>query len=70
MTDRNKYLESLQELLTDLNQTNNNHDLVIIDSNLEFYNFEKLLNTDVLYIAISERTKNLESVEKVWNVLF
>ena len=70
MTDRNKYLENLQELLTDLNQTNNNHDLVIIDSNLEFYNFEKLLNTDVLYIAISERTKNLESVEKVWNVLF
>ncbi|RPG94265.1 MAG: hypothetical protein CBE13_002970 [Candidatus Pelagibacter sp. TMED253] len=70
MTDRNKYLESLQELLTDLNQTNNNHDLVIIDSNLEFYNFEKFLNTDVLYIAISERTKNLESVEKVWNVLF
>ena len=44
MTDRNKYLESLQELLTDLNQPNNSHDLVIVDSNLEFYNFEKLFS--------------------------
>ena len=70
MTDSNKYSETLEELLNDLNQTNNNHDLVIVDSNLEFYNFEKLLNTDVLYIDISESTKNLVSVERVWNALF
>jgi len=70
MTDSNKYLETLEELLNDLNQTNNNYDLVIVDSNLEFYNFEKLLNTDVLYIDISESTKNLVSVEIVWNALF
>ena len=37
MTDSNKYSETLEELLNDLNQTNNNHDLVIVDSNLEFY---------------------------------
>ena len=70
MTDSNKYSETLEELLNDLNQTNNNYDLVIVDSNLEFYNFEKLLNTDVLYIDISESTKNLVSVEIVWNALF
>ena len=70
MTDSNKYSETLEELLNDLNQTNNNYDLVIVDSNLEFYNFEKLLNTDVLYIDISESTKNLVSVERVWNALF
>ena len=70
MTDSNKYSETFEELLNDLNQTNNNHDLVIVDSNLEFYNFEKLLNTDVLYIDISESTKNLVSVERVWNALF
>ena len=70
MTDSNKYLETLEELLNVLNQTNNNYDLVIVDSNLEFYNFEKLLNTDVLYIDISESTKNLVSVERVWNALF
>ena len=70
MTESNKYSETLEELLNDLNQTNNNYDLVIVDSNLEFYNFEKLLNTDVLYIDISESTKNLVSVERVWNALF
>ena len=70
MTNSNKYLETLEELLNDLNQTNNYHDLAIVDSNLKFYNFEKLLNTDVLYIDISESTKNLASVEKVWNALF
>ena len=70
MTDSNKYSETFEELLNDLNQTNNNHDLVIVDSNLEFYNFENLLNTDVLYIDISESTKNLVSVEIVWNALF
>ena len=70
MTDSNKYSETLEELLNDLNQTNNNYDLVIVDSNLEFYNFEKLLNTDVLYLDISESTKNLVSVERVWNALF
>jgi 3-dehydroquinate synthase len=70
MTDINKYSETLEDLLNDLNQINNNHDLVIIDSNLKFYNFEKLLNIDVLYIDISESTKNLISVEKVWNALF
>jgi 3-dehydroquinate synthase len=70
MTDSNKYSETLEELLNDLNQTNNNYDLVIVDSNLEFYNFEKLLNTDVLYLQISESTKNLVSVERVWNALF
>ena len=37
MTDSNKYSETLEELLNDLNQTNNNYDLVIVDSNLEFY---------------------------------
>ena len=70
MTDSNKYSETVEELLNDLNLTNNNHDLVIVDSNLEFYNFEKLLNTDVLYIDISESTKNLRSVERFWNALF
>lgn len=70
MTDSNKYSETFEELLNDLNQTNNNYDLAIVDSNLEFYNFEKLLNTDVLYIDISESTKNLVSVEIVWNALF
>ena len=70
MTDSNKYSETFEELLNDLNQTNNNYDLVIVDSNLEFYNFENLLNTDVLYIDISESTKNLVSVEIVWNALF
>jgi len=70
MTDSNKYSETLEELLNDMNQTNNNYDLVIVDSNLEFYNFEKLLNTDVLYLDISESTKNLVSVERVWNALF
>ena len=70
MTDSNKYSETFEELLNDLNQTNNNYDLVIVDSNLEFYNFEKLLNTDVLYLDISESTKNLVSVEIVWNALF
>ena len=70
MTDSNKYSETLEELLNDMNQTNNNYDLVIVDSNLEFYNFEKLLNTDVLHLDISESTKNLVSVERVWNALF
>jgi len=70
MTDSNKYSETLEELLNDLNQTNNNYDLVIVDSNLEFYNFENFLNTDVLYLDISESTKNLVSVERVWNALF
>ena len=45
MTDSNKYSETLEELLNDLNQTNNNYDLVIVDSNLEFYNFEKLFKS-------------------------
>jgi len=39
MTNSNKYLETLEELLNDLNQTNNYHDLAIVDSNLKFYNF-------------------------------
>ena len=43
MTDSNKYSETLEELLNDLNQTNNNYDLVIVDSNLEFYNFENIM---------------------------
>ncbi len=70
MKDNNKYSETIEELLNDINQTIKNQHLVIVDSNLRFYKFEKLLNTDVLYIDISESIKNLESVEKVWNVLF
>ena len=70
MINTNTYSQTLEELLNDLNQTNINPHLVIVDSNLEFYNFEKLLNASVLYIDISESTKNLGSVEKVWNALF
>ena len=70
MINTNTYSQTLEELLNDLNQTNINPHLVIVDSNLEFYNFEKLLNASVLYIDISESTKNLVSVEIVWNALF
>ena len=66
----NIYLKTNLELIEYLNSRFSDESLFIIDSNLNNLKIDEQVNAQVSYFDINEETKNLTSVEKVWDLLF
>ena len=66
----NIYLKTNLELIEYLNSRFSDESLFIIDSNLNNLKIDEQVNAHVSYFDINEETKNLTSVEKIWDLLF
>ena len=66
----NIYLKTNLELFEYLNSQFTNESLFIVDSNLKKLKIDQKINARVSYFEINEETKNLTSVEKIWDLLF
>ena len=66
----NIYLKTNLELIEYLNSRFSDESLFIIDSNLFNLKIDEQVNAQVSYFDINEETKNLTSVEKIWDLLF
>jgi len=66
----NIYLKTNLELIEYLNSRFSDESLFIIDSNLNDLKIDEQVNSQVSYFDINEETKNLTSVEKIWDLLF
>ena len=66
----NIYLKTNLELIEYLNLRFSDESLFIIDSNLNNLKIDEQVNARVSYFDINEETKNLTSVEKIWDLLF
>ena len=66
----NIYLKTNLELIEYLNARFSDESLFIIDSNLFNLKIDEQVNAQVSYFDINEETKNLTSVEKIWDLLF
>ena len=66
----NIYLKTNLELIEYLNSQFSDDSLFIIDSNLNNLKIDEQVNAQVSYFDINEETKNLTSVEKIWDLLF
>ena len=66
----NVYLKTNLELIEYLNARFSDESLFIIDSNLINLKIDEQVNAQVSYFDINEETKNLTSVEKIWDLLF
>ena len=66
----NIYLKTNLELIEYLNSRFSDESLFIIDSNLNNLKIDEQVNARVSYFDINEETKNLTSVEKIWDLLF
>ncbi len=66
----NIYLKTNLELFEYLNSQFTKESLFIVDSNLKKLKIDQKINARVSYFEINEETKNLTSVEKIWDLLF
>ena len=66
----NIYLKTNLELIEYLNSRFSSESLFIIDSNLNNLKIDEKVNAKISYFDINEETKNLTSVEKIWDLLF
>ena len=66
----NIYLKTNLELIEYLNSRFSSDSLFIIDSNLNNLKIDEKVNAKISYFDINEETKNLTSVEKIWDLLF
>ena len=66
----NIYLKTNLELIEYLNSRFSSESLFIIDSNLNYLKIDEKVNAKISYFDINEETKNLTSVEKIWDLLF
>ncbi|MAE33048.1 MAG: 3-dehydroquinate synthase [Actinobacteria bacterium] len=67
---RNIYLNSTEELIKYINEGIPNESLIILDSALEQFQFHNNFNVSHVYLEVSEETKNLETIEKIWDLMF
>ena len=67
---RNIYLNSTEELIKYINEDLQNESLIILDSALEQFKLHSNLTASHAYLKVSEETKNLETVEKIWEIMF
>lgn len=67
---RNIYLNSTAELIKYINEGIPNESLIILDSALEQFQFHNNFNVRHVYLEVSEETKNLETIEKIWDLMF
>ena len=67
---KNIYLNNTEELIKYINEDLQNESLIILDSALEQFKLHSNLNASHVYLKVSEETKNLETVEKIWEIMF
>ena len=67
---KNVYLNSTEELIKHINGDLPNESLIILDSALEQFQLHSNFNASHVYLEVSEETKNLETIEKIWEVMF
>ena len=67
---KNIYLSSSEELIKYINEDLPNESLIILDSALEQFKLHSNFNASHVYLKVSEETKNLETVEKIWEIMF
>ena len=64
------YFNKSEELYINLNSSEYNSTLILIDSNLSYLEIENYVNHKVAYLSVTEGGKNLKLVENIWNILF
>ena len=67
---KNIYLNSTEELIKHINGDLPNESLIILDSALEQLQLHSNFNASHVYLEVSEETKNLETIEKIWEIMF
>ena len=67
---KNIYLNSTEELIKHINEELPNESLIILDSALEQFQLHSNFNASHVYLEVSEETKNLETIEKIWEIMF
>ena len=67
---KNIYLNSTEVLITHINGDLPNESLIILDSALEQFQLHSNFNASHVYLEVSEETKNLETIEKIWEIMF
>ena len=67
---KNIYLNSTEELIKHINEELPNESLIILDSALEQFLLHSNFNASHVYLEVSEETKNLETIEKIWEIMF
>ena len=67
---KNIYLNSTEELIKYINGDLPNESLIILDSALEQFQLHSNFNASHVYLEVSEETKNLETIEKIWEIMF
>ena len=67
---KNVYLNSTEELIKHINGDLPNESLIILDSALEQFQLHSNFNASHVYLEVSEETKNLETIEKIWEIMF
>ena len=67
---KNTYLNSTEELIKHINGDLPNESLIILDSALEQFQLHSNFNASHVYLEVSEETKNLETIEKIWEIMF
>ena len=67
---KNIYLNSTEELIKHINEELPNESLIILDSALEQSQLHSNFNASHVYLEVSEETKNLETIEKIWEIMF
>ena len=66
----NIYLNSTEELIKHINGDLPKESLIILDSALEQFQLHSNFNASHVYLEVSEETKNLETIEKIWEIMF
>ena len=67
---KNVYLNSTEELIKHINGDLPKESLIILDSALEQFQLHSNFNASHVYLEVSEETKNLETIEKIWEIMF
>jgi len=67
---KNIYLNTTEELIKHLNEDLPNESLIILDSALEQLQLHMNFNASYVSLEVSEETKNLETIEKIWEIMF
>ena len=67
---KNIYLNRTEELIKHINEELPIESLIILDSALEQFQLHSNFNASHVYLEVSEETKNLETIEKIWEIMF
>ena len=67
---KNVYLNSTEELIKHINGDLPKESLIILDSALKQFQLHSNFNASHVYLEVSEETKNLETIEKIWEIMF